>query len=234
MKAQVIVALSGVVVATIALIFTAIQVYLNRRQLRLNTDVNRGNSWLKLEETSRHYDYIHLKLRPGGEWTAQDVQGRYIGPKNNVEWATVEDYMGFFEHIKILLDRELIDKTTFKKLFAYRLRNIVRNPIIVEHKLKIRGQGWSEFIQLLRDLEIESPWYTLIPKGLEFRLPRPEDGRVLEARIRLLEDEFEAWREEIRRKDTIIMNLTEAMQAISPPPQERPSEPRESPVTATE
>jgi hypothetical protein len=38
------VAIAGVVVASIALIFTAIQVYLNRRQLRLNTDVNRGNS----------------------------------------------------------------------------------------------------------------------------------------------------------------------------------------------
>jgi hypothetical protein len=80
-------------------------VYLNRRQLRLNTDVNRGNSWLKLEEMSRHYDGIHLKLRPGGEWRAQDVHGRCIGPKNHVEWAAVEDYMGFFEHIKILLDR---------------------------------------------------------------------------------------------------------------------------------
>jgi hypothetical protein len=173
MKAEVVVALSGVVVASIALIFTAIQVYLNRRQLRLNTAVNRGNSWLKLEEMSRHYDNIHLKLRPGGEWTAQDVLGRYIGPKNNVEWAAVEDYMGFFEQIKILLDRKLIDKTTFKILFAYRLGNIVRNPIIVEEKLKIRGYGWRDFIQLLQDLEIESPWYTLTPKGLEFRLPRP-------------------------------------------------------------
>jgi hypothetical protein len=178
MKAEVLVTLIGVLVASFALIFTAIQVYLNRQQLRLNTkqlhtntEVNRGNFWLKLEEMSRHYDDVHLKLRPGGDWAGQGKQGEYKGPKGNDEWAVVEDYMGFFEHLKIMLDRELIDKPTFKKIFAYRLRNIVGNPIIVEVKLKERGGGWTYFIQLLRELEIESPWYTSTSKGLEFHLP---------------------------------------------------------------
>jgi excisionase family DNA binding protein len=57
----------------------------------------------------------------------------------------------------------------------------------------------------------------------------------MQARISLLESELEAWREESRRKDTIIMNMTEAMKAIAPPTQEEPpQEPPEAPQTARE
>ena len=45
---------------------------------------------------------------------------------------------------------------------------------------------------------------------------------------------MEAWREESRRKDTIIMNMTEAMKAIAPPAEEEPSGPQETPTAATE
>jgi hypothetical protein len=54
----------------------------------------------------------------------------------------------------------------------------------------------------------------------------------MRARIRLLEEELEAWREESRRKDTIIMNMTEAMKALSPPTQDMPPEASESTETA--
>jgi hypothetical protein len=53
--------------------------------------------------------------------------------------------------------------------------------------------------------------------------------------ISQLRGEVEAWREESRRKDTIIMNMTEAMRAIAPPVQEEPpQEQPEAPQTATE
>jgi hypothetical protein len=107
MEAEVLIALIGVVIASIALIFAAIQVYLNRQQLRLNTEqlhknteVNRGNIWLKLEEMSRHYEDVHLKLRPGGDWAGQDEQGGYKRPEENHEWTHIEDYMGFLEHFE--------------------------------------------------------------------------------------------------------------------------------------
>jgi hypothetical protein len=49
-----------------------------------------------------------------------------------------------------------------------------------------------------------------------------------------LRTEVEAWREESRRKDTIIMNMTEVMKAISPPAQEEAvQEPSEPPSGAT-
>jgi hypothetical protein len=45
--------------------------------------------------------------------------------------------------------------------------------------------------------------------------PDPRDELIAQLR-----GEVEAWRDESRRKDTIIMNMTEAMKALSPPAQE--------------
>jgi hypothetical protein len=52
--------------------------------------------------------------------------------------------------------------------------------------------------------------------------------------VRRLENENEFLRRELERKDAILLNMTEAMKAISPPPQEESSEPREPPETAGE
>jgi hypothetical protein len=50
-----------------------------------------------------------------------------------------------------------------------------------------------------------------------------------------LENEVQFLREELARKDAILLNMAEAVKAISPPAQEETSpEPRESPVTATD
>jgi excisionase family DNA binding protein len=56
----------------------------------------------------------------------------------------------------------------------------------------------------------------------------------MQERVAFLEHELEVRSEEIRRRDTIIMNMTEAMKALSPPPQEAPPDERESPETAEE
>jgi hypothetical protein len=47
--------------------------------------------------------------------------------------------------------------------------------------------------------------------------------------IEHLRGEVEAWREESRRKDTIIMNMTEAMKALSPPEPRSPAREEEPP-----
>ena len=58
-------------------------------------------------------------------------------------------------------------------------------------------------------------------EALEWMLEHQQD------RISFLERELE-------RKDAILLNMTEAMKALSPPPQEAPSETRESPQTVDE
>jgi hypothetical protein len=49
----------------------------------------------------------------------------------------------------------------------------------------------------------------------------------MRSRIQFLEDE-------LQRKDAILLNMTEAMKALSPPSQETPPDERESPQTAEE
>ena len=49
----------------------------------------------------------------------------------------------------------------------------------------------------------------------------------MRSRIQFLEDE-------LQRKDAILLNMTEAMKALSPPPQEETAEVRESPQTTGE
>jgi hypothetical protein len=66
-----------------------------------------------------------------------------------------------------------------------------------------------------------------VPGGVDKGIDEVADSHST-ALISQMQAEIEYLREENRRKDTIIMNMTEAMKAISPPASE---EPRESPVT---
>jgi hypothetical protein len=53
--------------------------------------------------------------------------------------------------------------------------------------------------------------------------------------VERLENEVRFLREEVTRKDAILLNMTEVMKAISPPAQEEaPERPPEAPVSATE
>ncbi len=51
----------------------------------------------------------------------------------------------------------------------------------------------------------------------------------LEALVDTLQEQNRFLREELTRKDAILLNMTEAMKALNPPAQEAPSEARESP-----
>jgi excisionase family DNA binding protein len=74
---------------------------------------------------------------------------------------------------------------------------------------------------------------TSAPGAEEVRTPE-HDVLISEMQDRLafLERELEVRAEEIRRRDTIIMNMTEAMKALNPPAPEDSSEARESPERA--
>jgi hypothetical protein len=52
--------------------------------------------------------------------------------------------------------------------------------------------------------------------------------------VRRLENENEFLRRELERKDTILLNMTEAMKALSPPARDVPPDERESPETVEE
>src|ERR687889_778028 len=69
-----------------------------------------------------------------------------------------------------------------------------------------------------------------VPSAEKVRTPE-RDALIseMQQRLALLERELDVRTEEIRRRDTIIMNMTEAMKALNPPAPEDSSEARESP-----
>jgi excisionase family DNA binding protein len=71
-----------------------------------------------------------------------------------------------------------------------------------------------------------------VPGAEEVRTPE-RDALIseMQQRLALLERELDVRTEEIRRRDTIIMNMTEAMKALNPPAPEGSSEARESDVS---
>ena len=128
-----------------AVIFLATFVF-SAYQFKNSTLVARANFWLELEKMFAEHDDVHMRLRPGGEWSEEGT-----GPTTVEEWAKVEDYMGLFEHCECLLKEKLIDDKTFKSIFSYRLENILNNDLIVEKKLKNEERHrWKHFINLVK------------------------------------------------------------------------------------
>ena len=84
-------------------------------------------------------------------------------------------------------------------------------------------------------VSMETPAPTSVPGAEEVRTPE-RDALIsqMQKRVAFLEHELEVRSEEIRRRDTIIMNMTEAMKALSPPSQSPPPGERESPQTVEE
>ena len=132
----------GGIVAVLSLLATSADVHMTR----LN---NQAQLWLELRKMFGEHNHIHLKLRPGGEWATS-------GPRNDAEWQMVESYMGLFEHCQVLMEKRLIDKDTFRKIYRYRLINIVSNDIIREEKLVKRAEGWMIFLELCHSMDLQS------------------------------------------------------------------------------
>ena len=142
MNTQDIFQLSSLLVAVIALAWTAYSVWLNRK-------TKQAEFWLRLRDDFANYDDVHLNLRPGGDWS--DTKK---GPESTEDWAKVEGYMGLFEHCESMLSQGLLNQKVFSESFRYRIVNLVANPIINKAKLIERADGWSRFINLCSRLNI--------------------------------------------------------------------------------
>ncbi len=135
----------GVIVGGLALIYSAIQ-------LRISSRVSQAQFWLDLREMfADKHQAIHLKLR-NGEWSNDDAKF----PSED-DWASLEAYLGLFEHCEKMLEQGLLDASTFESIYGYRLQRIVENPLIVREKLVGRRWGWRDFLRLLERVEDRLP-----------------------------------------------------------------------------
>ena len=83
---------------------------------------------------------------------------------------------------------------------------------------------------LRSDMGEDGRRYVYLPAGGDEPPTHEHDALIsqMQNRLDFLERELEVRSEEIRRRDTIIMNMTEAMKALNPPTREEPPEARES------
>ena len=140
------------------LVATNAQLAAAKDQLLIGQRTAYGDFLLRLDEAFRKHQNVHIKLRPGGEWSRVGPDGKLRekvdGPKFPEDGPAVEGYMGLFERVQILLEKDLIDDIdVVYRLYGYRLFNIVDNPNIYQNKLVKFAGGWRDFIQLWLDLQ---------------------------------------------------------------------------------
>lgn len=119
-------------------------------ELKRARKVTLGQFLLDLDDKFSLHQQAHVALRPGGKWANDDT-----GPTNVEEWAQIEAYMGLFERINILIEKDVLDADTVDRLYGYRVNNIVANSFIHQTKLIENSEDWTDFLSLCKKLNIQ-------------------------------------------------------------------------------
>jgi hypothetical protein len=80
---------------------------------------------------------LHVKLRNGDKLESDD-------------WPIIDDYMGLFEVMNIMIRNGALDRNNVIQLYEYRLLNIVKSSEIFYHKLICEYKSWKNFYLLLK------------------------------------------------------------------------------------
>lgn len=124
-------------------------------QFRKGYMINSGMYLLELREVflEEKKNKLHLNLRNRTSYTPED-------------WSVVDDYLGTFEVVGIMIKRGALDKKNIKDLYGYRVANILRNQIIFENKLVLEYKSWKNFYDLISQLDgsIWSDFYKFLSK----------------------------------------------------------------------
>jgi hypothetical protein len=142
----------GVAIAAIGILYAI-------KTLRDNGTIAHAQFLATVRGLMANYDDVHVKLRPGGDWAAAGGKGyAHTGPDSTQEWVRVELYLGLFEFCEVLLKRRLMEQEDFNRSFAYRLKNVMRNAVIVEAKfLSPLKAGWRDFLSLCQRCDVQVP-----------------------------------------------------------------------------
>jgi hypothetical protein len=147
----------ALVIGGLGLLLTGLGLLYAARQLRLSRAIARAESYLHLDELLLQHKKVYLKLYPDpkGEWG-----DRISGPTDVDEWGDVVVYMGLFERIKVLIELGVIDLAVIKRLYSYRLQDIVNNQVIYQKKCVEQAEYWTDFTELCDALGIkpQKPW----------------------------------------------------------------------------
>lgn len=138
---------AGVSLATLAGVFiAALALIVSARQASKSASSARASLWLELRRMFMDYHHtVHLNLRPLGAWSDPRWQ-----PTSAEDMASIETYMGLFEHCEDLLAQHMLDWPTFEAVYFYRVRNLLANDWVRVEKLAKYRESWNRFHRLLR------------------------------------------------------------------------------------
>lgn len=112
-------------------------------QLHHGRRTAQGQFLLELDKRFDDYWEVHTALRPGGKWSS------HHGPQTGEEWSKVEDYMGLFELLNILMNDKVIKQHHVSLFYLYRLQNIWAHGVIIKTKLgTTEREYWMGFIEI--------------------------------------------------------------------------------------
>jgi hypothetical protein len=111
------------------------------QQIRSARQVARSQFLLDLDRRLRDHGVV-----------AFDVRSAAWKPKDEAEGFDLARYMGLIERIAILVDDGILDLSTTRKLYGWRMRWLIANEC-VRQDLDDRPDGWRTFIDLWRKLD---------------------------------------------------------------------------------
>jgi hypothetical protein len=150
------------------LFLTGIGLLYAARQLRISRKIARGEFLLHLFELVQNYNEVHYALTEDGRW-ANGVSG----PKTQEDWRQVDRYMGLLESLQILIEDGFLDLKTVDRQYGHRVVALVRNKAIQERSLKDRAYRWRDFTALVRGLEDQESYQSIMEREGQRRIPGP-------------------------------------------------------------
>jgi hypothetical protein len=122
------------------------QLEATKEQLSIGRRIALSDTLFRLDDVFQQYQDVREKLAVGGDWHRGAK-----GPNYPQDLPEVNRYIGLFERVQVLLEKDLIDIDTVDNWYGDRLINIVINPIIKDRLVKHK-RGWSDFIKLWKAL----------------------------------------------------------------------------------
>jgi hypothetical protein len=137
------------IVTIIGLPIAIISILFSLASLRQTKKIEEGKFLIELRRMFAQHDYVHFKLRNGGEWTAENNPI----PNDHEEWAKIDSYLGLFELCEILIQNGSLAKEHFSSQYKYRLENLINSDQIV---LKIRNEReyWTNLLRIINRVAI--------------------------------------------------------------------------------
>jgi hypothetical protein len=117
-------------------------------ELNRTSKTTQGEFLLNLDEKMNDFADV-TEATFDNDWVPSDDKDTNIA---GISWARINNYMGLFERIKILIDDDIVNLELFTRLYGYKLRYLVLNDAIYQRKLLGQGYGWTDFIKLAHDL----------------------------------------------------------------------------------